>query len=153
MLKNMFILGSAILSAFIAQLLKPIIYYLFIEHTWKPCLIKDSGGFPSSHSSMVTTLSILVGLTEGFSSTLFAITCAFSIIIIYDAANVRYYSGQNAKITKQLIKDLKEDNPLEFGNPIYNIKLKDVLGHKWQEVLGGIILGAIIAIALYNIMY
>ena len=139
---------SAIIAAVLAQLLKPIIYYLN-THRWNLWLIKDSGGMPSSHTAMVTALALSVGLQERFSSTIFAVTCTFAVIVIYDAANVRYYSGQNIKVTQQLVKDVQENLHTEFDNPIYQIKLKDVLGHKWKEVFGGLLLGALIALIFH----
>ncbi|MDO4413951.1 MAG: divergent PAP2 family protein [Erysipelotrichaceae bacterium] len=136
---------SAISAAVIAQLLKPLFYY--IRHReWHWTLIKDSGGFPSSHSALVSALAISVGLNEQFRSPIFAVTLTMAVIVIYDAANVRYYSGQNAKVTQQLIKDLKEKYPDLFNDPVYETKLKQVLGHKWREVIGGIILGMLVAL-------
>lgn len=113
--------------------------------------MKASGGFPSSHSAMVSALALAVGLTEGFNSTLFAVTLSFAVIVIYDAANVRYYSGQNIKVTKQLVKDVQTELHTTFKSPLYNIKMKDILGHKWREVVGGICLGALIAWWFYHL--
>ena len=148
MIKSMYPFWSAILSALLAQLLKPIIYY-FKTHRWNIWLVKDSGGMPSSHTALVTALALSVGLQERFSSTIFAVTAALAVIVIYDAANVRYYSGQNIKVTQQLVNDVQEELHTEFDNPIYQIKLKDVLGHKWTEVLGGFVLGAFIALVFH----
>ena len=148
MIKTMYPFWSAILSAALAQLLKPIVHYMKTGK-WNLWLIKDSGGMPSSHTALVTALALSVGLQEAFSSTIFAVTAALAVIVIYDAANVRYYSGQNIKVTQQLVKDVQEELNTEFTNPIYQIKLKDVLGHKWMEVVGGGILGAFIAIVFH----
>jgi len=148
MIKTMYPFWSAILSAVLAQLLKPIVHYMKTGK-WNLWLIKDSGGMPSSHTALVTALALSVGLQEAFSSTIFAVTAALAVIVIYDAANVRYYSGQNIKVTQQLVKDVQEELNTEFTNPIYQIKLKDVLGHKWMEVVGGGILGAFIAIVFH----
>ena len=133
---------------FIAQRLKTII------DTWSTGSFKmerlyGNGGMPSSHTALVTALALSVGLQEAFSSTIFAVTAALAVIVIYDAANVRYYSGQNIKVTQQLVKDVQEELNTEFTNPIYQIKLKDVLGHKWMEVVGGGILGAFVAIVFH----
>ena len=135
---------SALTAAVIAQLLKPMISYLF-THKWNWSLAHASGGFPSSHSALVSALSLSVGLQEQFRSSIFAVTLAFSVIVIYDAANVRYYSGQNIKVTQQLVKDLEEMFPDRFNDPLYDTKLKPVLGHRWFEVFGGIVLGLIVA--------
>ena len=148
MIKTMYPFWSAILSAVLAQLLKPIVHYIKTGK-WNLWLIKDSGGMPSSHTALVTALALSVGLQEAFSSTIFAVTAALAVIVIYDAANVRYYSGQNIKVTQQLVKDVQEELNTEFTNPIYQIKLKDVLGHKWMEVVGGGILGAFVAIVFH----
>ncbi len=139
---------SAILSALLAQLLKPIIYY-FKTKKWNLHLVIDSGGMPSSHTALVSALALSVGLQEAFSSTIFAVTLVLAVIVIYDAANVRYYSGQNIKVTQQLVKDVQENLHTEFDDPIYQIKLKDVLGHKWMEVIAGLLLGALIALVFH----
>ena len=144
---QMYCFLSAAIADILAQLLKPVFYYLLHkEWNWKLC--KASGGFPSSHSATVSALALSVGIHESFSSTLFAVTLTFACIVIYDAANVRYYSGQNIKITQQLIKDVREEMHIPLLDPIYNTKLKAVLGHNWIEVTGGIILGLIVALCI-----
>ncbi len=148
MIDKLFPFWVSIISLISAQLLKPISYYLKNKE-WDFEQIFASGGFPSSHSALVTALTIAVGIQERFSSTLFAITMSISFIVVYDAANVRYYSGQNIKITKQLIKDLQNIPGIDLSSPIYKAKVKEVLGHKWIEVFGGIILGALIVLILY----
>ena len=143
-------LVAALLSNFVAQVLKPFVLYMrtqkFDIHQCIAC-----GGFPSSQSSTVTGLTIAIGISEGFDSTFFAITCVFSFIVIYDAINVRYYAGKNIQLTKQLISDLEAMKGLKFSDPIYQEKIKSVLGHKFVEVIGGMILGALVAVILYEI--
>ena len=148
MIRTMYPLWSAITAAIIAQLLKPLLKYPK-THKWDWRLAKAAGGFPSSHSALVSALALSVGLHDKFSSTIFAVTMALAVIVIYDAANVRYYTGQNIKVTQQLVKDLQENQPSEFNDPIYSTKLKDVLGHKWREVIGGILLGCFIALVYH----
>lgn len=150
MFENMYPFWAGVISLVAAQLLKPLIYYI-VKKDWNPHLIGESGGFPSSHSALVSALTLAVGLQESFTSTIFAITAAFSVVIIYDAANVRYYSGVNIKIVKQLLKDLQEQTDITLDDPVYKLKTKEVLGHRWFEVFGGIILGVIIAILMYYI--
>ena len=139
------------LAMVIAQLIKPVFYYMR-HHEWHWKLIVSSGGFPSSHSALVTALAVAVGLVEQFTSSMFAITLTLAAIVIYDAANVRYYSGQNAKVTQQLIRDLKEKYPDLFTDPVYETKLKQVLGHKWREVIAGIVLGMITAMLVVQFL-
>lgn len=139
---------SALTAAVIAQLLKPAVGFLTTKK-WNWSLAHASGGFPSSHSALVSALALSVGMVEQFRSTIFAVALALAIIVIYDAANVRYYSGQNIKVTQQLIRDLQKMYPDMFDDPLYDTKLKPVLGHRWFEVFGGIILGLLVAMIFH----
>ena len=141
MIRSMYPFWSAVIAALLAQCLKPVIYF-GLHRKWKLSL----------HSALVTALSLSVGLQERFSSTLFAVTLALAVIVVYDAANVRYYAGQNIRLTKQLARDVQEHLNTEFENPVYNIKLKDVLGHRWIEVFGGITLGCIVALMIHYLL-
>lgn len=147
-MNSIYPLFAALLANIIAQILKPLFLYLRTRrldiHQTIAC-----GGFPSSHSSTVSALTLAVGLSQGFDSVLFAITCVFSFIVIYDAINVRYYAGKNIQLTKQLIVDLSEVKDMHFDNPIYQEKIKDVLGHKLVEVVGGIVFGSLVSLIIY----
>ncbi len=144
-MQTMYPFWAGVISAVLAQALKPFFNYIK-THEWNWSLLKDSGGFPSSHSAMVAALALAVGIQEQFSSTIFAVTLTVAVIVVYDAANVRYYSGQNIKITQQLVKDIHEKLNVDLDSPIYQTKVKNVLGHKWIEVIGGIILGMLVAL-------
>lgn len=141
-------LYAYLISLIVAQLLKPFIVFIKTkEFDWY--YIISSGGYPSSHSSSVVSLCLACGLKEGFDSTYFALSFALMAIVMYDAFNVRWYAGQNIKVTKQIISDLKD--VLNSDNPIYSQKLKDVLGHTKLETISGIILGIIVSLVLYFI--
>ena len=87
-LNTIHIIFCAIFAAVSAQLLKPICAFVVEpEHDWEWSLTVASGGFPSSHSAMVSALALSVGFRERFSSTLFAITIVLAIIVIYDCPN------------------------------------------------------------------
>lgn len=140
---TLFPLLTALFSAFLAQVLKiPVHYYR--TGSWDPSQAVSSGGFPSSHSSTVCALSMAVGLQDGFTSSLFAVTVVFSCIVMYDACHVRYYTGKNIELTQELIKDLRKSGSLPLNSPLYSQKLKTVLGHKFVEVFGGFLLGLIV---------
>lgn len=97
---------------------------------------------PSSHTSFVTSLATVVGMVEGFHSTNFAIAVVFAAIVMYDAAGVRRAVGKQATILNQMLEDL------QHGKLIQNEKLKELIGHTPFEVLGGAILGIIVALVL-----
>lgn len=148
MLGNFYPFWAAFAANMIAQSLKPIIKYMTTRE-WDYAFAFESGGFPSSHTAMVGALAISVGLNDNFDSTIFAVVLAFSLIVIYDAANVRFYAGRNIQITQQLIRDLSELTSLKLDDPIYLLKVKEVLGHKWTEVVGGIVVGLCVGGLMY----
>lgn len=144
---SLYPLVTALLSNILAQVLKTVVYY-YRTGKWDFHWIIASGGFPSSHSSTVTALSLSIGIQEGFDSAIFAVTTIFSFIVMYDACHVRYYSGKNIELTQQLVKDLHEMTGLHFDDPIYQEKLKNVLGHKFVEVIGGFVVGLAVPLIL-----
>lgn len=150
MLANSYPLVSAFTAIFLAQVLKPILNYLFTKN-FKWHLLLASGGFPSSHTAGVSAVTLAVGLNDNFNSDLFAVILIIAIVISYDAMNVRYYAGQNIQITQQLIRDITELSQIQLNDKIYFTKMKDVLGHKWFEVIGGTLLGVSVAGVLYLI--
>lgn len=97
----------------------------------------ETGGMPSSHSAVVASLMMAVGMTEGFDSPMFAISFVFSFIVMYDAAGVRRAAGKQASILNQLInsKQVKVDT---------NEKLKELLGHTPVQVIVGAIYGVVV---------
>lgn len=144
---SLYPLVTALLSNILAQVLKTVVYY-YRTGKWDFHWVIASGGFPSSHSSTVTALSLSIGIQEGFDSAIFAVTTIFSFIFMYDACHVRYYSGKNIELTQQLVKDLREMTGLHFDDPIYQEKLKNVLGHKFVEVIGGFVVGLAVPLIL-----
>lgn len=144
---SLYPLVTALLSYILAQVLKTVVYY-YRTGKWDFHWVIASGGFPSSHSSTVTALSLSIGIQEGFDSAIFAVTTIFSFIVMYDACHVRYYSGKNIELTQQLVKDLREMTGLHFDDPIYQEKLKNVLGHKFVEVIGGFVVGLAVPLIL-----
>lgn len=144
---SLYPLVTALLSNILAQVLKTVVCY-YRTGKWDFHWVLASGGFPSSHSSTVTALSLSIGIQEGFDSAIFAVTTIFSFIVMYDACHVRYYSGKNIELTQQLVKDLREMTGLHFDDPIYQEKLKNVLGHKFVEVIGGFVVGLAVPLIL-----
>ncbi|AZT90420.1 divergent PAP2 family protein [Caldicellulosiruptor changbaiensis] len=125
-------------SWFIAQCLKIIITF-FVTHQIDFKKFISSGGMPSSHSAFACGLSTAVGFIDGFSSTSFAISLTFTLIVMYDAAGVRREAGKQAQTLNELIE--------MYFSPHYKPqhKLKELIGHKPTEVFVGALLGILIA--------
>jgi len=143
---NYYPLTAFLVALVIAQAVKPFIM-LVKTGEFRLSYLIASGGYPSSHSSSVVALCLSTGLKEGFDSTFFAITFAIMVIVLFDSVNVRYYSGRNISLTKQLVEDLKYI--IEMKDPIYDEKFKEVLGHTKLELIAGVLLGIFISAVLY----
>lgn len=138
------ILGVSILACLLAQIAKVIID-VFTYRTITFRLITSTGGMPSSHTAFVSALSTSVGLKEGFNSTLFALSCVFSLITMYDAAGVRRAAGKQAEVLNILLERF------ETSGIRVDKKLKELLGHSPIEVLGGLFFGITVAIICYSV--
>ena len=132
-------LAISTIACFLAQLIK---VFTGKEKRFDIKRITTSGGMPSSHTSFVTSLATVVGIVDGFNSTNFAIAVVFALIVMYDAAGVRRAVGKQATILNQMLEDL------QHGKLIQNEKLKELIGHTPFEVLGGAILGIVVALIL-----
>ena len=119
---------------FSAQFLK-IFTKWFKTGTFSLLAFVDSGGMPSSHSSLCSAVTTAVALQQGLSSPLFAVCVCFSVIVMYDAMGVRRHAGLQAEVLNAVVKDLLE------GHPMSEKKLKEVLGHTPRQVLCGAALG------------
>ena len=102
------------------------------------------GGMPSSHSTIVSALTISVGMSAGFDSAAFAICCVLALVVMYDASGIRRAAGQQAKMINMIIDAWDETDPLEK-----QIRLKELLGHTPLEVLAGAVLGILIAVLFF----
>lgn len=93
-----------------------------------------NGGFPSNHTTIMTTIVMLIGFREGFNSALFGLGAAITFIVIIDATGLRRHVGRHA----ERINMLHQEGPL----------LRESMGHTRIEVLGGLVLGSILGYLL-----
>lgn len=138
----MFIVGCII--QFTKVIIDSIIYKRF--YRWH---ILSSGGFPSFHSGLSSSVIMLAVLEYGFDSSIFAIACAFWILFAYDAMNLRYEAGQHA----HYINDLRYELQNVISSKKVKWPLKERIWHTPLEVLWWIIFGCILTYVLYYIIY
>jgi acid phosphatase family membrane protein YuiD len=101
----------------------------------------SSGGMPSAHSAMVCALATAVAMTNGFSSTYFAIAVILASIVMYDAAGVRQSVGQQSVVLNRIILELKRKEPLVK----IEADLRELMGHTPFEVIVGGAIGIALA--------
>ncbi len=132
-----------IIALLINQLLKLLIEVLRGNFTWYKLFAY--GGMPSSHSSLVTSLAIVMGYYQGLDSPSFALALILALIVIKDASGIRLKLGQQGKIINNLIKELPDQK--EYKYPV----LAERLGHTNFEVLVGILTSIIITTLLLRL--
>lgn len=128
----------AFISWFIAQFMK-VILTLFFEKRLDVGRFWGSGGFPSSHTSSVVSVSTAIGLAEGYDTAIYALSLVFALIVMYDASGVRRAVGKQAAILNKMIHDISEHKHIEQE------QLKELIGHTPFEVIGGALLGVLVA--------
>jgi hypothetical protein len=131
---------TVVISWFLAQFLK-IFTPLPKEKKLKFSMFFSASGMPSSHTSMTMSATTMIGLVYGFDSPIFGLALVFSLIVMYDAAGVRYETGKQATIINFLMEEIREHNEIHME------KLKELIGHRPIEVLMGALLGIVVSVA------
>lgn len=132
------VLFLAVIAWFIAQVLKVIIN-LTVQNELNLKLLVSSGGMPSSHSALVCSCAATIGRLDGLHSTTFALAAVLSLVVMYDACNVRRAAGEQAKILNRIVDHWEELFPAMVGKD-----LKELLGHTPLQVCMGALLGVIV---------
>lgn len=147
-----YVLFSALSSWCAAQIIKTLLNFMQTK-TFNPERLFGAGGMPSSHSALVCSATIAACRKCGFASTEFAIMFIIAMVVMYDAMGVRRSAGLHARQLNQIKRifavrgiKLNEDNSVtRSGKQKKEKELKEYLGHTPFEVLGGALLGILIA--------
>ena len=122
----------------IAQTLKLIINLVW-ERKLDFSLLLTMGGMPSAHSATVCSLAVTIGKVGGFDSLVFALSALFAIIVMYDAAGVRQTVGNQSIMLNRVLDELFK------GNPQFEERLRELIGHSHLEIGIGAIIGIVLA--------
>lgn len=143
------VLIAALLGWFVAQGAKVVISIIKTKK-FDPERLNGAGGMPSSHSCMVTALTVSIAMTEGMDSAAFALAVIFTFVTLYDAMGVRWQAGLHARMLNKYMREifLKQKPADEVASEEEPEGLKEYLGHRPIEVLVGVLLGILIAMAV-----
>lgn len=152
-----------------AQILKPLLIMLRIRKVdWQR--MREPGGMPSSHTALVVALVTELYLRAGGRDPVLALASFIALIVMYDAAGVRWQTGRHAAVLNRLLKDLQGNHPIQSTAArqivaTENIRrlnvvkvpwwlvdwseLNEHVGHKPTEVLGGCVVGVLVAFLLH----
>lgn len=156
-----YIINLAFISWVLAQVIKTGLTFIQFKE-FRAERLFGAGGMPSSHSSLVCAITMGIAKLEGFSSPLFALTFCFAAVVMYDAMGVRRAAGEQAKVLNKMIFSFKDISKIfdllnqeieeEYDQNTDTIgqhkELKEFLGHTPLEVLGGALLGLLVAALL-----
>lgn len=92
------------------------------------------GGFPSNHTSIVTSIAWLIAIKQGIESEALGVAIALAFIVILDATSLRIKVGTHAQRLNILAP---EKEPL-----------RERIGHTPLEILGGILAGLFTALTI-----
>ena len=136
-------LAWGLIACGLAQFSK-LLFELIFKQRWRPSVLIETGGMPSSHSALVTGTAAGVGLQLGFDDPVFALASTIAFIVMYDASGIRRSAGLTAAKVNQISKDNSKQSSSETN-------LKESLGHTKIEVLVGSLVGP--AVALPGILF
>jgi acid phosphatase family membrane protein YuiD len=134
---------AAITSGLVAQGFK-VVFDLFRSRRIHLLRFFDNGGMPSSHTALVTALTFGAWHLFGVDSSIFSVTLIFSLYFVFEAAGLRQEVGNQAKVLNDLVDELRATRHVDRS------RLKELVGHTWGEVLGGFVLGIIVAYLFYR---
>ena len=136
------VLAWSLIACGLAQFLK-LFFELIFYKRWRPSVLLETGGMPSSHSALVTASAAGIGLEIGFDNPVFSLAATFAFIVMYDASGIRRSAGLIAKRVNEL--------PAETWPKFPEMPLKEALGHSRVEVFIGSLIGP--AVALPGIVF
>jgi hypothetical protein len=135
---------AAIVSGVAAQALKPFVDALQ-KRGFNVLRILDTGGMPSSHTAVVTTLTTGVAYYQGVSSPLFGVSLIMSLYFIFEATGLRQEVGHQARVLNEVVERLK----VKGSHHVEPEVLRELIGHTWIEVFAGLCLGFIVALLMF----
>jgi acid phosphatase family membrane protein YuiD len=135
---------AAFVSGIVAQAIKPFVDAVR-KRGFNPLRVLDTGGMPSSHTSVVTTLTAGVAVYQGVASPLFGISLIIGLYFIFEATGLRQEVGNQARVLNEVVGRLK----VKGSHHVEPEVLRELIGHTWIEVVAGLALGLVVALLMY----
>jgi len=98
-------------------------------------------GMPSTWSAMCGALCAVVGQRDGIGSLAFAMTLAFSCLVMYDSLGLRRSAGRQARLLNTIARELEMHQKEAAGR-----HLRELLGETPAQVAGGLLVGLVVAL-------
>lgn len=98
------------------------------------------GGFPSNHSAIVASTAALIALREGLGHPAFGVAVTLAFVVTMDANSLRRQVGRHAEAINRLNANATNPTPL-----------RERMGHTRAEILGGLVVGALVALLVHRL--
>lgn len=138
-------LSSYIIAPITAWILAQTLKYL--GQAYKASSFRDlsflykSGNMPSSHAALMLSLLTVIAAKDGTGSAVFGIVLVLSMIVLYDAINVRRSVGEQGPVVLELARKAGLKPEIHLAQ-----------GHLISEVVVGGLLGIVTAVVLLQFM-
>lgn len=144
MLRQMFyrdIFLLPISAGLVCQFLKLLIYSVMGKKFIPGGLLKPDG-MPNVHAAVFASLSTVIGTKYGYSSLLFSVAATYSIVILHDTMRVKREKEKQVDVLNRIISSV------DGYNDFVSDRIKKVLQYRPLDVLGGVLLGAVLTYLL-----
>jgi len=144
MLRQMFyrdIFLLPISAGLVCQFLKLVIYSVMGKKLILGGLFKPDG-MPNVHAAVFASLSTVIGIKYGYSSLLFSVAATYSIVILHDTMRVKREKEKQVDVLNRIISSV------DGYNDFVSDRIKKVLQYRPLDVLGGVLLGAVLTYLL-----
>ncbi|MDR1529357.1 MAG: divergent PAP2 family protein [Burkholderiales bacterium] len=130
---------SYALTPFLAWLIAGVIKFLVNSIKTKQLAWRliGYGGFPSNHSAIVSSTTVLIALKEGMSHPAFGVAITLAFIVMLDANSLRHQIGKHATVLNKLTANAENYLPL-----------RERIGHTRLEIIAGILAGILVALVI-----
>ncbi|MGH7196186.1 MAG: divergent PAP2 family protein [Candidatus Saccharimonadales bacterium] len=125
----------------VAQLLKVAIAAASGSRRSDLSLFFKSGSMPSSHSAMMIALLVAIGARDGIDTALFGVVAVLSVIVMYDAVNVRRAVGEQGIVLRKLVASAAQKPAFYMAK-----------GHLISEVVAGALVGSAVSVLMLQFL-
>ena len=144
---SMNIILASVCACIVTQLIKVIIILIQKKQLYLRAFL-TTGGMPSAHSAIVSSLAISVAIVEGLESVAFGISVVLAFVVMFDAAGLRRSVGKQAVILSRIVNALKEQGSIiDFEHDSH-----EMIGHTIIQVMMGAFIGVVVSCLWFTLL-
>jgi acid phosphatase family membrane protein YuiD len=132
---------TPVICGMLIQCLKLVLQSI-AERKLKLDAVTQADGMPNLHSAVFSSLSASVGIKYGFSSILFSVVAAYSVIIIHDTMRLKGEKVKQTDVLNRIISSNESYQDIAEDGALRTLRFKPL------DVLSGTVLGIVGAYCL-----